>query len=259
MDSDHGDSMKPVRLVLVTAALFLALALSRGAAAVEIEEVVSTSPAWNTFTNEDGTGLYHEILREVFGLYGIEVRHIYSLSGRSEELVLQKQADIMTCDDKAGQGLVLGRYPMYSNDFHVFFKKDRIGPWKGVESLRGKELLAQPTYYDQSNFPVPVRIKELPTAGQCLGMILLNRSDFYVDDRVLIEKTLEETSIEFSPADFAIEKAGSRSYFPLFNTTERGRAIREMYEDGMLRLHRDGRLRPLFEKWGYDYPDFDNF
>lgn len=251
--------MKPVRSILLFSTLLLALALPLRAGAMEIKEVISTSPSWNTFTNRDGTGLYHEILREVFGLYGIEVRHLYSQSGRSEELVLQHQADIMTCDDKASPGVNMGRYPMYASDFHVFFKKSRIGPWKGVETLRGREVLSQPTYYDQSNFPVPVRIKELPTAAQCLGMILMSRSDFYVDDRVLIEKALEENTIAFMPEDYAIEKAGSRSYFPLFNTTERGQAIKKMYDDGMIRLHKEGKLRPIFEKWGHPYPDFDSY
>lgn len=239
--------------------LFLTLSAGPACAGISIDSISSTSPSWNTFTNKDGTGLYHEILKEVFGLYGVDVHHVYAKSGRAKALVEQNQADMMTCDDEPHSGLVLGRYPMYASDFYVFFNKNRIGPWKGTESLRNREIVAQPTYYNQSNFPVPVVIKELPSAEHCLSMILLNRSDFYVDDLNFINQALEESTLKFLPGDFAIEKAGARSYHPLFNTTERGQTIKKMYDDGMIRLHREGRLRPIFEKWGHTYPDFDSF
>lgn len=227
--------------------------------AAKIEEVVSTSPAWDTFTQKDGNGLYHEVLRAVFAQYNISVRHKYSKSSRSEELVVQNVADMMTCDDKTLPPLVMGRYPMYVNDYYVFFKKDRIGPWKGQESLRDKEILSQPTYYDQRNFSVPVRVKDIQTGAQALAMILMDRSDFYVDDLTLIKQSLKENSIKFDNIDFDTQKVGTRSYHPLFNTTERGLAIKKMYEDGIYKLHKAGKLKPIYEKWGYDYPDFDSF
>lgn len=224
-----------------------------------IAEVVSTSPSWDTFTNEDGTGLYHEILREVFALYGVEVRHLYSKSGRSEELVAENVADMMTCDDKATPPLVLGRYPLYVNSYYVFFKKDRIGPWKGIETLRDKEVLSQHTYYSQENFSVPVHVKDVQSGEQALAMILLDRSDFYVDDMTLIKQSMRLNTTPYDENDFDLREVGKRSYHPLFNQTERGQAIMEMYDEGMLKLHKAGKLKPIYDKWGYQYPDFDDY
>ena len=239
--------------------LFTILVMMPSAQAQNIKDVVSTSPAWDTFTNRDGSGLYHEILREVFALYGIPVRHEYSKSNRSEELVLQNIADMMTCDDKAQPPLELARVPMYVNDFYVFFKKDRIGPWKGDESLLGREILGQPTYYAAENFKVPVKIKEVATGVQALSMILMDRSDFYVDDLTLIQQSIKENTIPYQEEDFDIRKIGRRAYRPLFNSTPRGRQLKKMYEDGMLTLHKSGKLRPIYKKWGHQYPDFDAY
>lgn len=237
----------------------LTMSLFSAANAVEISEVVSTSPSWNTFTNKDGTGLYHEILREVFGLYGVSVRHEYSKSSRSEEMVALGLADMMTCDDKASPAIVMGKYPMYESSYYVFFNKARIGPWRGAESMRDKEILSQPSYYAQANFPVPVSIREVPTGAQALGMVLLGRSDFYVDDMTLIKQSMDENTIDYRKDQFDIKEAGRRSYHPLFNTTDRGRAIRKMYEEGMDKLHKAGKLKPIFDKWGHPYPDFDRY
>lgn len=246
------------RFSLINATLFLLL-LPVAAEAADIEEVVSTSPSWNTFTNKDGTGLYHEILEKVFALYGIPVRHEYAKSNRSEELVRLNLADMMTCDDTAEAPLVMARYPLYSNDFYVFFNKNRIGKWEGVRSLRDKEVLSQPGYYTQNNFPVPVKIKNVMTGAQGLSMILMDRSDFYVDDLTLIRQSIKENTVAFDRKAFAIEKVGKRSYFPLFNTTKRGKRIMKMYNDGMIRLHKEGKLRPIYDKWGYQYPNFDAY
>jgi len=243
----------------LTYALLLMLMLLQPAEAGVVDEIISTSPSWATFTNPDGTGLYHEILREVFGLYGIPVRHEYAKSNRSKELVRLGLADMMTCDDMADSPLTLARYPLYTNDFYVFFSKKRIGKWKGAQSLWGKEVLSQPGYYSKENFPTPVNIKEVMTGVQGVSMILMDRSDFYVEDLILMNQSLEENTISYNKDDFAIERVGQRAYFPMFNTTERGREIMKMYDDGMLRLHRQGKLKPIYEKWGYQYPDFDAY
>jgi len=228
--------------------------------AVEIKEIITASPSWETYTNQDGTGLYHEILQKVFTLYGVPVRHIYSKSGRAEQLVLKGEADMMTCKDKPRPSpLVLARYPMYVNDFYVFFKKDRIGEWKNNESLRDKEVLCQPTYYNQKNFCVPVVIKEIQTGAQAVEMIRLDRSDFYVDDMTLIKQSLKEANTPYDREQFDIRKVGRRSYHPLVKPTKKGLKIIKMYNDGLIQLHKAGELKPIYEKWGHQYPDFDKY
>ena len=235
--------------------ILLALLLTGVAAASEITEIVTTSPAWNTFTNKDGSGLYHEVLRDVFALYNLPVRHEYAKSNRAEELVRLNNADMMTCDDLPSPSLVLARYPLYTNNFYAFFNKEHIGPWKGVQSLRGKEVLVQPGYYAPENFPVPVNLREVMTGTQAVSMILLGRADFYVDDLTLIRESLRQNTLAFEQEDFIIEEVGTRSYYPLFNTTDRGKRIRRMYEEGLLKLFREGRLQPIYERWGYQCPD----
>lgn len=237
----------------------VALLWCQPASATEIKEVVSTSPSWSTFTNRDGTGLYHEMLREIFGLYGVKVRHEYAKSNRSEDLVINRQADIMTCSDVAKSPLEPSRYPLYKNDFFVFFKKHRIGPWRGVETLRDKEILHQPSFYSQKNFPVPVRLRVVFNGPQAVDIINLGRSDFYVDDMTLIKESLANAPSKVDMKEFDIRKVGRRAYFPLFNTSDRGKAIRKMFEDGIMTLHKQGKLKPIYDKWGHQYPDFDSY
>jgi len=239
--------------------IMLLLLLPSAASASDIAEVVTTSPAWDTFTNQDGTGLYHEVLREVFALYDITVRHEYATSNRAEELVREGSADMMTCDDVAAAPLRLARYPLYSNAYYAFFNKRRIGRWRGGESLRDKVVLVQPGYYSAENFPVPVILREVMTGAQAVSMILMDRADFYVDDLTLIHESLEENTIPYEEDDFTTRQVGRRAYFPLFSTTPRAKRINRMYEEGLLRLFREGRLQPIYAKWGYTCPDLSTY
>jgi len=227
--------------------------------AAELREVVSVGPAWDSFTNRDGSGLYHEVLREVFSLFGVSVRHEYMPTDRGDEMVRTGQADMMTCDDRAQAPLVAGRYPMFTNDFHVFFSKSRITAWDGPESLRDKEVVSQLAYYHEWDFPVPVRIRQMPSGVKCLDMVLLGRSDFYADDISFIETSIKNTGLSFDREAYDIRRAGTRSYFPLFNKSPRGKKVRQMYEAGMVILHKAGKLKPIYDKWGHRYPEFDRF
>jgi len=49
-------------------ALLITTLLSSPVYGEEVDCVVSSGPCWDSFTNEDGTGLYHEIFRKGFGL-----------------------------------------------------------------------------------------------------------------------------------------------------------------------------------------------
>lgn len=240
--------------------IFVVLAfLPFSADAEEVRHIVTAGPCWETFTNRDGSGLYHEIMRAVFDQYGITIRHEYVPTDRGDELVRLGQADVMTCDDRAAAPLVSGRYPMFVNDFYVFFSKKRIGPWKGVETLRGKEVACQLAYYHDWDFPVPVRIRDMPSGVKCLEMVLLGRTDFYADDMSFINTSIRESGLSFDKDAYDTQVAGTRSYHPLFNQSPRGKHLRRLYEEGIFALHKAGKLKAIYTKWGHSYPDFDNF
>jgi len=224
--------------------------------AEDIKEVIAVGPSWDRFTNRDGTGLYHEILHAVFGLYGIPVRRIYVPSERAYDLVRSGRADMMTCHDEAASPLQLAHHPMFAGRYYVFFNKERIGEWKGVESLRDKVIVWRLGYYAENNFPVPVQFREVKTGSAALGMVLLGRADFYVDDMAFIETSMKENKIPYDRNAFDMRMAGYRNYYPVLLRSERGDAIRELYDQGIEMLARSGRLQDIFAKWGFPFPPY---
>ncbi|MBU1249057.1 MAG: transporter substrate-binding domain-containing protein [Proteobacteria bacterium] len=241
------------RAVCLAASMVLLCCLS-AQAQDDIHTVTATGPSWDNFTNEDGTGLYHEILDKVFGLYGIKVERLYAPSNRAKELVAAGRADLMTCSELPVPGTVVASHPMYEGFYHAFFNKVRIGPWRGMESLRDKIVTARVSYYRTENFQVPVQLKEVQTGVAGLGMVVLGRADFYVDDLNLIKESLAANTVDYQPEDYDIRPVGSRSYYPLFNTTDRGKRIMELFDRGMETMIRSGELARIFKKWNFTIP-----
>ncbi|WP_028587442.1 substrate-binding periplasmic protein [Desulfocurvus vexinensis] len=221
-----------------------------------ITAVHVVGPSWEGFTNMDGTGLYHDTLRAVFGLYGIEYVREYVPSERAYHMVRDGSADMMTCHDKPPRGLTLAGVPMYEGKYYVFFNRENIGQWSVPGSLEGRTIAWRIGYYDLTNLPAPMQHKELKSGVSALGMVILGRIDFYLDDLNFIEDSIHKNTIPFDMARFRIEPVGARGYFPVLKDTERGRKIRELYERGMEHLYRAGRLQAIFDRWGFPLPAY---
>lgn len=239
-------------LILLCQILLCAPAL----ASEPIRTVIGAGPAWEGFTRKDGVGLYHEILKEAFGLYDIRVEHIYAPSERAYELVRQGEADFMLANDTEIRGLKPSTYPLYENKFHAFYRKNTVKQWKGARSLVGRQLVWRYGYYKPANFPPGIRYTELLTGEACLGMVVLGRADFYIDDILLMRQSIERTKTPFDMDSFEIRPVGHRAYYPLFSTSERAKRVRSLYEKAMATLRRRGRLSAIFRKWGHALPHF---
>lgn len=215
----------------------------------------TAGPSWENFTNEDGSGLYHEIIREVFA--GYEVQHLYVSTVQANSMVAIGRADIKMCETKEIDSLILARLPMYENDFYALFLWEVIGKWEGIQSLNGKKVVWRKGYYSELDFDVPVKFTEVRSGESALKMVRYGRADFYVDDINLIKHSFQSAGETFNPEIYGVEKVGSREYFPVFANTPRGRNLREYYEQEMLRLYKQGSLQEIYKRWNFNIPNFE--
>ena len=78
-------------------------------------EIILASEERSNATNKDGTGLYWDIFRAVFGSVGIKTKMIIRSYDGSVSLVKQQKADaaVGICPD-AIRGTVFSKYPLIS-------------------------------------------------------------------------------------------------------------------------------------------------
>ena len=100
------------------------------------EEIIFASEERSNATNRDGTGLYLDIFRAVYGSMGIKTKIIIQSYNGSVSLVKQHKADAAVgIYPNMIRGAVLSKYPFVKDYVLVLFKKDKFScrPSKGGE------------------------------------------------------------------------------------------------------------------------------
>jgi len=240
--------------IVVVISLFWGLQAVSPAMAEDDKTIITAGPSWERFTREDGHGLYHDIIRQVFA--GYTVKHFYVPTVQANSMVAIGRADIKLCETKEIESLVLASLPMYENRFYALFLRKKIDPRAGTVSLEGKKVVWREGYYSAMDFPVPVDFTEVRSGESALQMVVHGRADFYIDDLNLIKKSFEAAGENFDPQKFAIESVGARKYFPVFADTSRGQTLRKHYEQEMERLYREGALQKIYDYWDFPMPKF---
>lgn len=222
----------------------------------DLSPAVTAGPAWDGFTQENGSGLYHDIMAEIFPPLGIAVRHEYTNANRGIHLVNKGLADIYMCrsDTEGFPRLRLARYPMYLGYFYAIFKRDRIPDWEGPEDLKDRKVVWRRGYYRAREFSSRFDILEADSGETALAQVILGRADFYIDDLNLIEESISRTQIPMNKRDYEIRPVGYRSYRPVFLNSHRGERLMSIFEQGILKLHKSGRLKEIFARWNHPYP-----
>jgi hypothetical protein len=233
---------------------FLALISILFALSAHAGEVITASPSWKGFTSPDGQGLYPDLMRAVFQLRGDTVRHLDVPAKRGLIMVREGQADIYTCKAESVAGLQLAQLPMYEGEYHALFLTKVFPQWDGTSSMANRRLVWRLGYYAPKDFPVPIEYGETTTGTDALKRVLRGAADFYVDDLHLIMETVRSYPAAIDEKDYRIESVGFRQYFPVFSLSERGNELREAFEQGMRMLAEQGKLRPIYDKWGLPMP-----
>lgn len=236
---------------MVLIAALMALLLS---ASVRAEEVLTASPYWQGFTSPDGQGLYHDLMRAIYEPGGNTIRHLEVPAKRGLIMIREGTVDVYTCLTESEEGLLLAAEPMYEGEFHALFRKKNFPYWDGVTSMANRRVVWRLGYYTHRDFPVPIRYWETTTGVEALKRVVRERADFYVDDRNLILESMRDFKTPLDQNDFRIESVGFRQYFPVFSTSERGRKLREAFEQGMRGLAEQGKLAAIYAKWNLPMP-----
>ena len=218
------------------------------------QQIITAGPAWERFTNHDGSGLYHDIIKQVFADY--TVKHIYVPTVQANSMVSIGRADIKMCATKKIESLVLANHPMYENDFFALFLREKVEQWDGNSSLKGKMVVWREGYYSKIDFSEPVDFTEVRDGDSALKMVISKRADFYIDDLDLIKQSFDKADETFNPEKFGLERVGTRKYFPVFTNNPRGEALRIHYEKEMERLYMTGKLQQIYDRWGFQMPNF---
>jgi len=133
------------------------------------KEIFVVSESWKNYTNKDGSGLYFDIVRLVYEPMGIKVKTKEYPYNRGSQMVEKKQADMWLASYIDEEDYAI--YPKYHFDKDIItamFKKNKFKNFKGIESLRDKNVGWIRGYSFDDYIDIPMKIHERNNRKACL-------------------------------------------------------------------------------------------
>ncbi len=242
------------RKVSFKAGLILILILSLTVSAFgedteKITEIRIVTPAWEGQTNEDGTGLYFDIVRSVYEPLGIKMTYEIVPWKRAELMINRNDADAMLCAQRKKKRLT-PKYPMFVENTVALFKKENIKEWKGIETLRGKRAVWIRGY----DLHMIAKLKhlnlephEVNEHRQAWKLIEKGTFDFYIDVLVDIDLYIRKNKPDMTP--YQIEILDTSNAYMSFAKTGKSDKLIEIYDKRIMEIFKSGELKKMYEKW----------
>ncbi len=251
--------MKP-RLVSGSVAILLLLisATASGADAGGIDTIHIVTPAWDGATNEDGTGLYFEIIKSVYEPVGIRLKHEIFPWKRCVLKIKNHEADGFPGSyyfEREGVDDLFPRYPIDSEITSVVFKNGTVPAWKGQESIAGKDCVWMRGYNYHKYLKVKVDFDEVDDHGKAWKLIDTGRFQFYIDALYDIRDYMEKHGIDATR--YQIEPVIQKNLYLRFANTNKSKKLIEIYDAQIPKLVASGRMKELFNKWDTDMISFE--
>lgn len=244
----------PFKSLVFVLALF---STTTSIAADKINEIYIVSGEWKDQTNNDGTGLFWDIFREIYEPVGIKLKFNIVPYSRSVYSVQNKAADAMVSayPDEFSGGIFCD-IPYLFDIVVAIHKKNKINHWNGPESLFGKVGWIRGYGYDQY-FNTEIDFYEVDSHEIGLKMLNADRFDFFVTAENEIDDALahaKQNSYLNQDEYEIVNPIMSLGLHLVFSDTVKGRELARIYNERMEELIFAGTLEPYYKKWATEYP-----
>ncbi len=234
--------MKKWAFLLIFAAALVSLE------AQDLSKITVASDEWAGFSEQDGSGLYFDVLRAVYGSQGYSLDIKITPFSRSVEMLESGKVDMnvgdFTKDVKNG---IFPKYPIDYDDLTVLMPKAKEAQFKGEESLKDKKVAWIVDYGYENYLNVPVKLTETSDRESAIKMLQAGRVDYYIEDTAAIEPALQDMGL--SEDDFALVTIKYIKLYVCFVKNDRGATLQAIWDKRIPELIRSGTLETLYKKW----------
>jgi arabinofuranosyltransferase len=214
---------------------------------------------WPVLTS-DGTGLYNQIYDNVFALKNLNVNITKCWKCKFRLLIGGVDFFPIGVKDESYKGytFITPKYAIwYTEGIAILFKKKTIMNWDGASSLKGKRIvsvrrtghLRELDMYKEELSSEIEQAHESPTHEGALQMVMTDRMDVYISSIEFMKGAIQVQQEAFNDEEYHIEFLGKpKKFYPLFQQTERGKQLADIFDKGMQQLYQSGQLHIWYEE-----------
>jgi len=246
------------KLAKLSSIIFIVLLQSNYSQAAPLPtEIELVSEAWVNSVQEDGTGLYLDILRLIYEPLGIKVNTTYTDYARSVALVKQGKKDAWLGSYMNEEENII--YPKWHLDADIvaaLYKKSPSFQFQGEKSLAGKNVGWIKGYDYNDYMDTKFNNKEFKTREKALSLLLNGRLDFFLEDQRELDVEFKKGA--FDKDQFEYKTLMNLKTYPAFVNNERGQQLQKIYDEGFVKLLESGEIKKLYDKWNEAFFPFSD-
>ena len=212
--------------------------------------IVLASEQWNDYTNQDGSGLAWDLLRQIFEPAGITLQTRSVPYTRSVGPTQRGEVDGYVGSYRNEASAVL--YPRWNFDAdHIYALGLATAPTPTLATLGDYRLAWVRGYKYEQYLPSVRRFNQIERRSGILPMLQHGRADFYIDALTEAKYVLSQSQ---DPALFKLTHIAELPLYIGFADSERGRALMAVYDQRLTSLVKTGELKGIFARWNQPYP-----
>ena len=243
-------------------ALLILINFNYQAFAQEITEITVATESWESNTNEDGTGSFFDIIREVYALDGIEMKFVIVPYERSVEMTRNNDVDAWVASYDEEEDFAL--FPEWHFDADIVtavYKKSRFPNFSGVESLSGPVVSWIRGYAYDEYVENEMNIYRLDNRNSAMEMLVRDRIDIYLDAQAEVDGMIEDQDfnekIKFYTDEYAFTEVIRLNLYLAFSNTPRSEALIQIWDTNFPKLLASGKIKEIYNQYEVENYPFD--
>lgn len=239
--------------ILVFAAFLISGNVGAQTGNQDFKEIKLVSDSWHNLTMENGSGLYFDLIRQVYEPLGIKVSISIVPYVRSVEMVRLGLADAWVASFMNEQPFPI--YPKWHFDRNkqmVLYLKNSDVTYKGINSLENKKVLWLRGFNLDKYIPVKVAFTEIDDISQAFKMLESKRADIFVGAESDIIAKIREEKIDASK--YNIEFVMYLNLYLAFHNGERGKYFCNLWDKQMSVINSNPEFRALYTRYKLPIP-----
>lgn len=213
--------------------------------ALDNKEITIASESWDGATNEDGSGLYWDIMKTVYEPMGYTIVKKITSFKESEEMLKNGKVDMYLGSYNDEQDFAL--YPKYCFDQDIIIavvRSDVIDTWKGKKSLKGLKVGWLRGYHFDKYMSVETRNEEFSSRNNAFKLLNNEHLDAFIDVKRVLRPYLIKKEIDMDELTQKIIL--QLKVYPAFAKTKYGEELRNVWDKQMKVLIETDEFKELY-------------
>jgi polar amino acid transport system substrate-binding protein len=216
----------------------------------QIKTISIVAPVWEGYTNKDGTGVYWEVLKEIYEPLGISVKPKNVPWNRAMKMVSKYRTyNGIVGEYRDSEEDVI--FPMYAIDIEylsVLSKNSSNVTFKDLDSLTGKTVGWIKDYEVIVKSNRDFKLREFRNIKQGIELLNAGKIDFLIDDWDEIAAAMKEANM--TPENYSVdEMPEGKDIYTAFSVDNLSKELIKIYNERIPVLAKSGRLEAIYKKW----------